>query len=507
MNSLRPESSLFAGNWAVGLVTLAGLLISVATFWSTWVSMANIWSNTEDYSHGFFVPVIAFWLLLKNAPHIPAGSRPRVGETIIWCLLTGTVLLLWAIAEVTSVGIAAKAAAIAVIPLIVFLAYGFAYAKQILFPLLFLFFMVPIGSSLTPALMEWTASVTIWALLSSGIPVFRSGLFFELPSGRWSVVEACSGLRYIIAAIVLSSVFAYLNFTAWWKRAMFIAAATIVAVIANWVRAYLIVLLGHFSGMTIGVGDDHVVYGWIFFGATIFFVFWFGGKWRDPPACPRPSSAAPSPLTASGQGGLFRRLTLFGIVFLCLGWLLGSYLDQRGEGTHRGNEYYSAAAANVGLKEAPGWFKPNFSGARWEGYFGNDTARSYIALYSNQKPGFELIQHDNVLILSTGEKGFKKIRGPYFSEESPEKLTVGYVDFEVNGKPATLAYWYTVCGQTTLHPAKVKLLQAWALLTGCHDHAAVSVVYWLKTDNPSQAKLADLINSTAVVSRIITKNL
>src|SRR4029453_12636412 len=88
---------------------------------------------------------------------------------------------------------------------------GMEVARAITFPLAFLLFMVPFGEFLLPPLMEGTASVTIAALRLTGVPVYREGLQFVIPSGKWSVVEACSGVRYLIASMVVGVLFASLN--------------------------------------------------------------------------------------------------------------------------------------------------------------------------------------------------------------------------------------------------------------------------------------------------------
>ena len=57
-------------------------------------------------------------------------------------------------------------------------------------------------------------------------------------------------------------------------------------VVANWLRAYMIVMLGHVSGNHLAVGADHLVYGWVFFGIIIMVMFMIGARWSepDPPA-------------------------------------------------------------------------------------------------------------------------------------------------------------------------------------------------------------------------------
>ena len=107
------------------------------------------------------------------------------------------------------------------------------------FPLLFLFFCVPFGEFIMPRLMQWTADITVMGC--APCPVFRcirKGLQFVIPSGHWSVVEACSGIRYLIASVCVGVLFAYLNYNSWKRRVLFvIAAAAMVPLVANWLRA------------------------------------------------------------------------------------------------------------------------------------------------------------------------------------------------------------------------------------------------------------------------------
>jgi len=103
----------------------------------------------------------------------------------------------------------------------------------------------------------------------------------------WSVVEACSGVRYVIASVKLGVLYAYLTYRSIWRRALFVLVSAIVPVLANTVRAYIIVMLGHLSDMKLATGVDHLIYGWVFFGLVIFALFWLGSFWReDGPAAP-----------------------------------------------------------------------------------------------------------------------------------------------------------------------------------------------------------------------------
>jgi EpsI family protein len=172
--------------------------------------------------------------------------------------------------------------------------FGWAVTWALTFPLMFLFFAVPFGEFMVPSMMSWTADFTVSALQMTGVPVYREGLQFVIPSGNWSVVEACSGVRYLIASFMVGTLFAYLNFRTPGRRALFIAISLLVPILANWVRAYLIVMLGHLSGNKLAAGVDHIIYGWVFFGLVIGVMFTLGARFGQSPE--------PVPVVRGGTG-------------------------------------------------------------------------------------------------------------------------------------------------------------------------------------------------------------
>ena len=69
-------------------------------------------------------------------------------------------------------------AVIALVPLVA----GWQVARQLMFPLGFLYLAVPFGEFLVPTMIDWTADFTVHALQLTGIPVFREGQNFVIPS-------------------------------------------------------------------------------------------------------------------------------------------------------------------------------------------------------------------------------------------------------------------------------------------------------------------------------------
>ncbi|MEY3272016.1 MAG: exosortase [Pseudomonadota bacterium] len=283
--------------WRAALPALVAALVAVGLLYSdTLLAMASIWRRSETFAHAWLVPPIVLWLVWRLRGEL-ALLAPRPAP---WVLLPMAVAAFgWLLGDLAGINAVTQLAVTALLVLAVPAVLGLAVARRLMFPLAFLFFMVPIGEFTTGVMMEWTADFTVWALVATGVPVYREGLQFIIPSGAWSVVEACSGVRYLIASFMVGTLFAYLNYSSPVRRWVFVGISILVPIVANWVRAYMIVMLGHLSGNKLAVGVDHLVYGWVFFGVVIGIMFVIGARWQEPVAAPRAPAAADAVGTAA----------------------------------------------------------------------------------------------------------------------------------------------------------------------------------------------------------------
>jgi exosortase A len=299
-------------NWRATLIA-AGLVFVclLGLFWSTASGMVHTWYHTETYTHGFLILPISLWLIWQKRRHL-AGFEPQPAPLFLVLVAGG--LIAWVLARLAGVLVVEQAAFVAVVVATWASLLGFQVSKFLAFPLLFLFFAVPMGEDLVPPMMDFTATFTVTALELTGIPVYREGLFFSLPSGNWSVVEACSGVRYLIASITLGVMYAYITYHTLWKRLLFIAMSAVVPILANGIRAYIIVMIGHLSSMEYATGVDHLVYGWVFFGIVMFILFWVGSFWQEAESKPQ----AVTPLRELSQGAVTTRVAAIVVVTLVL---------------------------------------------------------------------------------------------------------------------------------------------------------------------------------------------
>lgn len=258
--------------------TMAGVVILLLAYYTTSASTLAIWSRSETFAHGFLIfPISAFLIWSKRKQIARLAPSPDWRGVVILALLG----LGWLAADLARVLVVQQLMLVGMIPALVFTLLGWRVAWSMSFPLAFLLLAVPMGEALIPYMMDFTADFTVAALQMTGIPVYREGTFFTIPSGNWSVVEECSGLRYLIASFTLGTLYGYLTYRSWKKRLLFALASVVVPIIANGMRAYMIVMIAHLSDMQLAMGVDHYIYGWVFFGIVMLLLFWVGSFWRE----------------------------------------------------------------------------------------------------------------------------------------------------------------------------------------------------------------------------------
>ncbi|MFT6905436.1 MAG: exosortase A [Oleiphilaceae bacterium] len=261
------------------LILLTIVILGIpAILFTTTLSMVEIWNTDGSYGHGYLIFPISIWLIYQQRKKVNSYAlKPEPRALLLFLIIT----FLWLIAKVVDVQLVQQLSLIALTLTSILVIFGHALFVSLCFPLFFLFLAVPMGQSLIQPMMELTADFTVAAVKLIGIPIYRDGLLFSLPSGNWSVVEACSGVRYIIASFTLGTLYAYITYSSNFKRVSFVVIAVIVSAIANGLRAFGIVLIGHYSKMQYGTGGDHTFYGWIFYGIVIALLFYVGSIWAD----------------------------------------------------------------------------------------------------------------------------------------------------------------------------------------------------------------------------------
>ena len=481
-------SKLLRPGWVQALLMLLLLWLTVCVVYSdTLLTMIGIWQRSETFAHAFIVPPISLWLIWRRRVDLLA-QEPKPNA---WFLLPmAAVAVMWLLGDLVAVNSVTQFALVAMLVLSVPLIFGAQVSKLILFPLGFLFFAVPFGEFMMPQLMDWTADFTVLALRMTGIPVFREGNQFVIPSGSWSVVEACSGIRYLIASLMVGTLFGYLSYRSATRRWAFVAVSIVVPLVANWLRAYFIVLLGHYSGNKLAVGVDHLIYGWLFFGLVMMLMFMVGARWSDVlPQAVKETRATPASSSVASTRGAWQA-AMMGVVVLLLPqfalWSLAQ-TDRPGEPELKP---FSALAA--------GWQPSSQPWVDWAPEFQNPSATLnqsfvkegteiglFIGYYRHQSFERKLVSSDNVLVRLKNEKWAQVAKGSLPLKLNEQKvLTLSTAELRGSGAAGQaaahrLVVWhlYWVNGAWTNSDMLAKAYGALYRLMGRGDDGAALTFY------------------------------
>ncbi len=437
--------------------------------------MVSVWMVNETFTHGFLVFPLTLWLIWQKKNQL--SQLKPVPEPRLFALLVLS-LSGWFVGSMVDVQVVQQFFMISIIVAIIWLIVGRQILSLVIFPLLFLYFAVPFGEGLISPLMEFTADVTVYLIQLSGIPVYREGLFFTLPTGSWSVVEECSGVRYLLASFMLGTIYAYINYSSLKKRLIFILLSLIVPIIGNALRAYGIVMIGHFSDMTLAVGADHLLYGWVFFGVIIFLLFFAGSFWRDDEES---FAIEASKGDHNKQGGYTRLPILFltiSFVFIAAFYFYSNHLNENKQSeikpisfTLPDNFSNWQFDDNKLLEWQPIFFNPDVEISR--GYFsGNDFVQLNIGFYQVQRQGAEAISTMNRIASPLGGKWKEVISSKVHNNNLHAIETIlSSADTRI-----LVWHWYRIGQYETTSPYIAKAIDAYNLLMHGRMDASMIIV-------------------------------
>ncbi len=275
------------------LATLGiGLLALVAIFWPEARAAVRVWTESTAFGHCFLVAPIAAFLAWENRDAV-RGMTPR--PAFAPALLGLPLAAAWFAAERLGIMEGRQLVALSFVELLFLVVLGWRLFFALSGPLLYLYFAVPFGAFVTPALQSFTAWFIDAGLTLLGIPHFITDMVIEVTSGTFFVAEACAGLRFLIASVAFGVFFALLNYRSPGRRAAFIAVSIIVPIVANGFRALGIVVLGQVLGSAQAAAADHLIYGWVFFSFVMLLLVVAGLPFREPPAGPPPARLTPPP--------------------------------------------------------------------------------------------------------------------------------------------------------------------------------------------------------------------
>jgi len=263
----EPLRRVSAVAWVLAAVTAALLGLAFrpmfAWMYDRWVDGASY------YTHGFFVPVVAFYFVWRDRRALLAvrSEGSWLGLALFLAGLAGLIL-----SGFLSVYFTAAFSLILTLWGLCGFLFGRVALRRLLFPAFVLTFMVPLpletiaGVSLRLKLMASELALRLLDLF--GILATNDGSTIYLGNAANSTVvvgDACSGLRSLISLLFLGVLFAYLSgLTRPRKAALFLASMPI-AILANVARVFILCVVAYYWGSPAIQGWVHDMSGYMIF--------------------------------------------------------------------------------------------------------------------------------------------------------------------------------------------------------------------------------------------------
>jgi exosortase len=256
-------------HWRSVLLILSSSLALSPTF----LKLVGVWCNVDDYSHGFIVVPVVLYLVWQKYDELKENLQ-NCG--FIGLIAVFVALLLVFLGRLTGFRSLEYVSFIFVIIFSVWYLFGFAVLKKISWELGFLFFMVPMPSSIyarvTLPLQLITTELTTRLLLLLSIPVYREGNLIHLINTSLEIVNACSGLRSLLTILALAYIVGIISAEKVFVRVILLLSGVIIAMIVNVIRVSVIAVSAYhgFGGLT--KGAPHMLLGLFLFAISLLFL-------------------------------------------------------------------------------------------------------------------------------------------------------------------------------------------------------------------------------------------
>lgn len=445
---------------------LLALLLQVVLFSDVWRSLIVIWLDSGDYGHGLLVLPVCLYLIWLRREEL-VNMTPHT--SVVGVVLLFFTCAIWLVGNVIGVQIVEQASIVLILFFMVWAMLGRRISRILFFPILYLIFAVPVWNVFSKLLQDFTAIYVTEILLMIGVPALLEGHYISIPEGLFLVDDNCGGLRYFVAALALGSLYAYLNYRGIIKRVVFIGIVVILSVVVNWLRAFIVILMGHKTAMQHPFVEDHIGLGWTIFSVMIVLLFWVGARYRDDivtddgSTVPLDMNSGSSSETNVGNLKYFTYAVILVAltIFPASAWLLGARTASLSDINFTFSQVLDGGWKKT--EDFSGEWNPVFVGASTTKYYryeneDGEGVMFYMAGYRSQGDDGELIGAHNRIY---DRDQWRKI------EERDRKIVLGDADFIpikeiklIKGLETRIIwYWYSVAGHMVANPVSAKALE------------------------------------------------
>ena len=267
------------GAFGLRLVVL-GVLIGFL-YYDILARLATDWWIDPNFSHGFLVPVFSGFVVWQDRKQLAA--LPQKPSWFGLAVIAGALVVL-IVGVLGAEFFLSRSSLVLLIGGLVICFLGWGHFRAILFPLAFLFFMIPIPvivfNQIAFPLQFLAARLGSSLLDLFGVPVLREGNVIQLPTMALEVAQACSGIRSLMSLGALAVIYGYFLETRNLHRVLLALAAIPIAIVANGLRVMGTGMLGYYWDPDKAEGFFHTFSGWVIFIISLALLFSFHAMLR-----------------------------------------------------------------------------------------------------------------------------------------------------------------------------------------------------------------------------------
>jgi len=252
--------------WKIPFLSVLFLLLYMPLF----PILLETWLNDSNNSHGLLVPLVSFYLVWMLKDEIKATElRPSL---VGFAILVVSLVIYFA-SFVGDLAFPARISMITTLAGLVLYTCGWQVFKLLLFPILFLIFMVPVPVTILGLisfpLQLFVSDVSANLIDWYGIPVYQEGNLLFFARYSFEVTEACSGIRSMVSFLTLGALFAYMARDSWGKSVLLVLSAIPLAILVNMTRVTGTGILANYLGNRAAQGFLHDFSGFVVFGLGV----------------------------------------------------------------------------------------------------------------------------------------------------------------------------------------------------------------------------------------------
>ena len=242
----------------------------------------------EDMSYGWYIPLFSLYVLWTERTKIREAVECDDSTTrSILGVVMGLVVLLFS-TFVGFLGIRGLQVRLEIVGFVgmlyglVWTFYGLRTVRQVLFPVGFLLFCIPLHTYLdlvTIHLRMLAVTISTGLLRGCGVEIVREGTMLAAPTGAFSidVAEPCSGMRSLFAMMALTAGYAYFTQPTWFRRGLLFVLSIPIAIFGNVMRILTIAAVASACSADFAMGFYHDYSGYVVFLTAVLLMVAAGG--------------------------------------------------------------------------------------------------------------------------------------------------------------------------------------------------------------------------------------